>query len=108
MNILVLIYKGLSRPRAHGLVGCLGKKSPVTRPGIDPGTFRIVAQPRAKQSNKNFFLGSFALEMGSIGCPETSINSYQYTLRNDAGSEDLIYTATKARNLAVRDFLFFT
>jgi hypothetical protein len=27
---------------AHGLVVCLGKKSPVTRPGIDPRTFRLV------------------------------------------------------------------
>jgi hypothetical protein len=37
-------FERLSRPRAHGLVGCLGKKSAVTRPGIDPGTFRLVAQ----------------------------------------------------------------
>ena len=38
-NILVLIFYKLSR-----LAGCFGKKSPVTRPGIDPGTFRLVAQ----------------------------------------------------------------
>jgi hypothetical protein len=37
-------FERLSRPRAHGLVGCLGKNPPVTRPGIDPGTFRLVAQ----------------------------------------------------------------
>jgi hypothetical protein len=36
--------KRLSRPRAHGTVGCHGKKSLVTPPGIDPGTFRLVAQ----------------------------------------------------------------
>jgi hypothetical protein len=34
-------FKSLSRPRAHGIVGCHGKKSPVTPPGIDPGTFRL-------------------------------------------------------------------
>jgi hypothetical protein len=50
-------FKNLSRPRAHGIVGCHGKKSPVIPPGIDPGTFRLVAQclnhyatPGAKQS----------------------------------------------------------
>jgi hypothetical protein len=38
-------FKRLSRPRAHGIVGCHGKKKyPVTPPGIDPGTFRLVAQ----------------------------------------------------------------
>jgi hypothetical protein len=37
-------FERLSRPRAHGLVGCLGKKSPVTQTGIDPGRFRLVAQ----------------------------------------------------------------
>jgi hypothetical protein len=31
---------------AHGLVGSFGKKkSPVTRPGFDPGTSRLVALP---------------------------------------------------------------
>jgi hypothetical protein len=34
-------FKRLSRPRAHGMPR---KKSPVTPPGIDPGTFRLVAQ----------------------------------------------------------------
>jgi hypothetical protein len=38
-------FESLTRPRAHGLVGCLGKKSPVTRPGIDPGTFRYPRPP---------------------------------------------------------------
>ena len=42
-NILVLIFQRLSRPGAHELVGCFGKKSPVTRSGIDPGTFRLAA-----------------------------------------------------------------
>jgi hypothetical protein len=37
-------FKRLSRPRAHGIVGCHGKKTPVTPPGIDHGTFRLVAQ----------------------------------------------------------------
>jgi hypothetical protein len=37
-------FKRLSRPRALGIVGCHEKKSPVTPPGIDPGTFRLVAQ----------------------------------------------------------------
>jgi hypothetical protein len=37
-------FKRLSRPRAHGIVGCHGKKYPVTPPGIEPGTFRLVAQ----------------------------------------------------------------
>jgi hypothetical protein len=37
-------FKRLSQPRAHGIVGCHGKNSPVTPPGIDPGTFRLVGQ----------------------------------------------------------------
>jgi hypothetical protein len=37
-------FKRLSRPRAHGIVGFHGKKSLVTPPGIDPGTFLLVAQ----------------------------------------------------------------
>jgi hypothetical protein len=36
-------FKRLSRPRAHGIVGCHGKNPQVTPPGIDPGTFRLVA-----------------------------------------------------------------
>jgi hypothetical protein len=35
-------HEGLSRPQGHGLVG--RKYVIVTRPGIDPGTFRLVAQ----------------------------------------------------------------
>jgi hypothetical protein len=41
-SILVLIFNRLSRPREHRIVGCHGKKSPVTPPGIDLGTFQIV------------------------------------------------------------------
>ena len=37
-NILVLIF------RSTWTFRMLRKKSPVTRPGIDPGTFRLVAQ----------------------------------------------------------------
>jgi hypothetical protein len=41
---LVLIFRGWIDPRAHGSVGgSHGKKSPVTPPGIDPGTIRLVA-----------------------------------------------------------------
>jgi hypothetical protein len=36
--------KSLSRPRAHGICWMPRKKSPVTPPGIDPGTFRLVSQ----------------------------------------------------------------
>ena len=38
---------GLSRPQGHGTVGrntCMSLKNPVTPPGIDPGTVRLVAQ----------------------------------------------------------------
>jgi hypothetical protein len=36
---------GLSRPQAHGTVGSnMSLKNPVTPPGIDPGTVRLVAQ----------------------------------------------------------------
>jgi hypothetical protein len=42
---LVLIFRGGVDLRAHGFVGRNhGKKSPVTPPGIDPGTVRLVAQ----------------------------------------------------------------
>jgi hypothetical protein len=41
---LVLIFRGWVDPRAHGSVGCFGKKSPATPLGIDPETFRLVAQ----------------------------------------------------------------
>ena len=40
---LVLIFRGRFDPRAHGIVRFHGKESPST-PGIDPGTFRLVAQ----------------------------------------------------------------
>jgi hypothetical protein len=35
--------------------------------------------------------------MGPIGCPETSVTTYQYMLRNITEEEDLIYT-TEAWN----------
>jgi hypothetical protein len=35
-------HEGLSRPQGHGLVG--RKYVTLTRPGIDPGTVRLVAQ----------------------------------------------------------------
>jgi hypothetical protein len=43
---LVLIFAmGLSRPQGHGTVGRnTSLKNPVTPPGIDPGTVRLVAQ----------------------------------------------------------------
>jgi hypothetical protein len=41
---LVLIFRGWVDPKAHGSVGSFGKKSPVTPLGIDPETFRLVAQ----------------------------------------------------------------
>jgi len=41
---LVLIFRGWVDPRAPSSVESYGKNSPVTRPGIDPGTSRIVAQ----------------------------------------------------------------
>jgi len=42
---LVLTLRCWVDPRAHGSVGGYhGKKSPVTPPGIDPGTVRLVAQ----------------------------------------------------------------
>jgi hypothetical protein len=41
---LVLIFRGRVDPRAHGSVGKYGKKSPITSPGIDPETVRLVAQ----------------------------------------------------------------
>ena len=34
-------HYGLSRPQGHGMVG---NKNPVTPPGINPGTVRLVAQ----------------------------------------------------------------
>jgi len=38
-------HKGLSRPHGHGTVGRnMSLKNPVTPPGIDPGTVRIVVQ----------------------------------------------------------------
>ena len=39
-------HYGLSRPQGHGLVGRknMSLKNPVTTPGIDPGTVRLVAQ----------------------------------------------------------------
>jgi hypothetical protein len=37
-------FQRLSQPRAHGIVESRGKKSLVTPPGIDPGTFRLTAQ----------------------------------------------------------------
>jgi hypothetical protein len=37
-------FKRLSQPRAHGIVGCHGKKSLVITLGIDPGTFQPVPQ----------------------------------------------------------------
>jgi hypothetical protein len=37
-------FEGPSRPRAQQTCRMPRKKSPVTRPGIDPGTFRLVAQ----------------------------------------------------------------
>jgi hypothetical protein len=37
-------HEGLSRPRGHGMVGRnMSLKNPVTPPGIDPGTVRLVA-----------------------------------------------------------------
>jgi hypothetical protein len=43
-NIPALIFRSWVDPRAHGSVGTLGKKSPATPLGIDPETFRLVAQ----------------------------------------------------------------
>jgi len=37
-------FQRLSRPQSSLLSGVPRKKSPVTQPGIDPGTVRIVAQ----------------------------------------------------------------
>jgi hypothetical protein len=37
-------FERLNRPRAHKTCRMPRKKSPVTRPEIDPGTFRLVAQ----------------------------------------------------------------
>jgi len=38
-------HQELSRPQGHGAVGRnMSLKNPVTPPGIDPGTFRLVAQ----------------------------------------------------------------
>ena len=57
-NILVLIFRGWVDPRAHRLVGCSGKKSPVTWPGIDPGTYRLAAlrQTRKTEVRRNIFI----------------------------------------------------
>ena len=41
---LVLIFRGWVDPRVHGSVGEPRKKSPVTPPGIDPWTVRVVAR----------------------------------------------------------------
>jgi hypothetical protein len=43
-NSLVLIFRGLVDPRAHGSVGSFGKNPQCDRPGIDPETFRLVVQ----------------------------------------------------------------
>jgi len=38
-------HQGLDRPRGHGAVGRnMSLKNPVTSPGIDPGTVRLVTQ----------------------------------------------------------------
>jgi hypothetical protein len=37
-------FKRMSRLRAHGIVGCDGKKKPADTTGIDSRTFRLVAQ----------------------------------------------------------------
>jgi hypothetical protein len=42
MISLVLTFRGCVDPRAHGTVKCHGKNPGDT--GIDPGTFRLVAQ----------------------------------------------------------------
>jgi hypothetical protein len=55
-------FKRLSRPRAHEIVGCDEKKSPVTPSGIDPGNFfsfqtyckmgcHIPKRPKNKKTN---------------------------------------------------------
>ena len=41
---LVLTFRGSVDLKAHGSVGVPRKKFPVTPPGIDPGTVRLVAQ----------------------------------------------------------------
>jgi hypothetical protein len=40
----VFTARSLSRPQAHGIFGCHGKKSLVKSPGINPGTLRLVAE----------------------------------------------------------------
>ena len=43
-RFMVLIFRGWVDLRAHGFVGRNHGKNPVTPPGIDPGTARLVAQ----------------------------------------------------------------
>ena len=39
---------------------------------------------RATYQQKLFFLDSWAMKMGSIGCTETSVRNYHYSLSNNA------------------------
>jgi len=57
----------------------------MTPAGIEPGTFRFVAQH---------------LNHCATAVPIRIIGTYQYTLRNITEEEDLIYRAAEARNHA--------
>ena len=47
-----------------------------------------------------FLLDSWSLKMGRIGCPETSVRNYHYSLRNNLEERILIYFAAEAVNYA--------
>ena len=82
-------FQRLSRPRAQELVGSFGKKnSPVTRPEIDPGTFRPVAQryvtpgpnntlktPEICRALRSFENDGAAAHYTFLGCPSWNIST---------------------------------
>jgi hypothetical protein len=67
-------FERLSRPRAHGLIGCLGKKSAVPRPGIDPGNFRLVLQRL-----NHYAKGTGGAELITDEFLSATVYSYRYT-----------------------------
>ena len=62
-------HKGLSWPQGHGMVGRnMSLKNPVTPPGINPGTIRLVVQHLNHYATTGPYHHIFILYMG---CPES-------------------------------------
>lgn len=53
-----------------------------------------------KGHSSSHLTSAWPLKMGLVVCPKTSVNKYQFTLRNTQKNEVLIYTAVESWNNA--------